>query len=301
MQDNFDATKEFVKHIKKHSFSDEGPINNVDITRITNYSIRHFGRIFNNYSTLTPFEYSERFRLLQCVEYIQKGNTLKNAAIQYGYTPEGLSNAIKVNLGLSVEKIRKEDFELKKDIILSSMWKRIDNFKLQYDKDIFFSFMESLDKEKILKYIEAEELKDINSTMDNFDIVLDYKEVQKILKEADECYIEKQIYEDLNVSDSAIIYTVLQMDRYVGLPKLRLRYDEINIFYFIIGFFFNTEGPELSDGYYIFRLSDDIRAILSSLSEIEKVTNNIYDMKLHATIKENKVTHKGAVSQPSYN
>lgn len=290
MQDNLDSAKEFIRHVKNHCVPNEGAIDNDAIEKITNYSFRHFRRIFNEYCKFTPYEYAERIRLLKCVEYIQKGNTLKNAAIQFGYSPEGLSNAIKVNLDLSVEKIRKEDFVLKKDIMISSMWKRLGEFKLQYNQDKFFSLMDGLHNEKVLKCIHADDLSDENAACDWFDIVLDYKKVKKILYEVDGCLIDKKVYEDFSVSDNAILHFLMQKARGSGLTKLSLRNDELLKYYFIVGFFYNTESPELVDGKYIFKLDDGIREIFASLNEIEAVTNETYDMTLHATMKNNKIT-----------
>jgi Adenosine deaminase len=290
MQDSFDSAREFVKRVKTHNVSEEGVINNSAIEKITNYSIRQFSRIFSNYSALTPFEYAERFRLLQCVDYIKRGNTLKDASVQFGYTPEGLSNSLKVNLGLSVEKIRREGFILKKDIKISSLWKRIDSFKLQYSKDIFFPLLESLDNEKILKYIRAKDLEHFNLQSDWFDIVLDYKKILEILEDVDGYAIEKQIYEEFSLSDQAILYIILKKVRDTGVTKVTLRNDEICKCFLIVGFFYDTESPELLNGKYVFRLDDDIRTIFESLAEIETDMNETYDMTLRATMDGNKVT-----------
>ena len=290
MQDKFDITREFIKEVKNHDVLNDGPININDIENKTNYSIRHFNRIFSEYSEFTPFEYAERFRLLQCVEYIQKGKTLKTAAIQFGYTPEGLSKAIKLNLGLSVDKIRKDNFILKKDIKINSMWKRLDSYKLQYSTDIFCSFMDSLEREKTLKHILAEDINNTNSNLNSFDLVLDYKEIEKIIKEIDESSIEKNTYEGFAMSDTALMYILLNKSRNTGISELTVCEDEIYKYYFVFGFFFETESPELINGYYTFRLDEDIRAIFMSLNEIEEVTNQVFDMKLHATIKDDKVT-----------
>ena len=93
----------------------------------------------------------------------------------------------------------------------------------------------------------------------------------------------------MSFAENAILYYLLKKGSANEITHLTLSQNEILIYYFIIGFYFNTESPKLDDGNYKFELSNDFRAIFLSLDEIEEVTNEAFDMILHAFIKGNKI------------
>lgn len=138
-------------------------------------------RIFSEFSALTPIQYAERYRLFQCVEYIRKGNSLRDTAIQFGYTPEGLSNAMKNQLGLTFSDIKKENnkMSMKNGLRLGSSAKFIEQYKWEFDQLIFMDFWEALEEQKIINHVAGTCRERLIA--DGVILYLDYKRVLNIL------------------------------------------------------------------------------------------------------------------------
>lgn len=77
-----------------------------------NYSEKQINRIFKNHSNLSLIKYHGRYKLVQATKYILKGNLMKDAAIKYGYTEQGLSKTFKKTYGVNVRDLKKGDVSI---------------------------------------------------------------------------------------------------------------------------------------------------------------------------------------------
>lgn len=278
---------DYIDQVKKHDEKDDDPITCASIEKKINYCKRQFDRIFKEYSKYTPFEVAERFRLFRSVEYISKGHTLVDAAYQFGYTPEGLSNAIRTKLNLTVKEIKTSGFELKKHIKISNSMVHLDRYKYQIEKKIYMDYITGLNEEKILKKITG---RSPNSLLeDGLELHLDLKKILEILQRYDFLKISKKEFESIDLQEGIIMYVILLREYNSGKTKFEIPLSKLVSLFFIVGFFFNVETLNLSEGHYHLIIDDGLRIILNSLDEIERITNEAYDIILYSSFEGNKV------------
>jgi len=283
--DKHKEVHKYINYIKSHDVTADGRITSATIEGKVNYCKRQFDRIFKEYSKYTPFEMAERFRLLCCVDHISKGNTLIETALQYDFTPEGLSNAIRTKLNLNVEKIRQEGFELEKHIKISNSMVHLAPYKYQLKKETFMEYLEALNDEKILKLISSDSPKVV--VEEGVGLHLDYKKVTNILNRFDGCDIDEKAFENLDFNESVIIYAICNKELMSGNSQFEVRVSKLFSYYFLICFFFNIETLNLKKGHYKLAIKKELRIILDSLKEIEEVTKESYDIILHSAVKGN--------------
>lgn len=289
MNDNkLETVLEFINFIKMRDIRNEGPLNTTLIENETNYRNRHFKRIFGDYSTYSPIGCAERFRLLQCVNFIEKGNSLKDTAIQFGYTPEGLSNALRKNLNINVEIIRSGEYNLGKSIEINQLWKHVGNYRMEFKIEDFMMFLEALEAEKILISLTSEN--ELNASNNDFDLHLDYSKVWSIIKEIDGQTIKRESIDNLCLVESIILYTLLRKALDAGVSKVQFSESGLISRYFVFGFFFNFENRKVKNENNIFCVENKIREIFAGLQEIEEVMNEKFEIILHASMNKRKVT-----------
>ncbi|WP_010663798.1 hypothetical protein [Marinilabilia salmonicolor] len=279
--------KNFVDYVKKFDVLANGRITSTTIEQNFHYCKRQFDRIFKQYSKYTPLEIAERFRLLSCVENIHNGHTLAETALQYDFTPEGLSKAIRSKLNLDVKKIKGKKLEIDKHIKISNTMVQLDQYKHQLKKEVFMEILEALEEEKILKMITTKDPHP--ESMNEVELHFDFKKITKILMKFDGYRISKKDYQNLDLQESVVILAICKKESDSENYQFELRESELASYIFILGFFFNIESLNLKNDFYTFILSDELRIILDSLKEIEEVTKETFDIILTTTIKKDNV------------
>lgn len=288
MKDNKIASVlEFINFIKMRDIRNEGPLNTALIENKTNYSNRHFTRIFRDYSTYSPIGCAERFRLLQCVNFIEKGNSLKDASIQFGYTPEGLSNALRKNLNINVEMIRSGEYNLGKSIEINQLWKHVGNYRLEFKIEDFIMFLEALEAEKILISLTSENK--FSKMTKDFDIHLDYSKVLSIIKELDGQTIKQETIEKFLSIEAIILFSLLKKASDEGISNVDFSESELISRYFVFGFFFNFDSRKIANENNVFCVENKIHEIFAGLKEIEDIMEEKLDIILHARMSKTKV------------
>lgn len=286
-EDNGKKILDYISLVKKHDETGKGPITSSIIEEHMNYCKRQFDRIFKNYSKYTPLQIAERFRLIRCVENIRKGHTLFETALQYDFTPEGLSNAIRTKLGLNVKKIQRGKFNLEKHIKISTSMVQLDDYRYRIDEEMYFEFLKGLDVEKILRKITSSSREAILN--EGVELHLDSNKVTKTLEQFHGFEIDKETYENLDMKESVIMYVLCEKERISGNNEFEMRPSELASCFFLISFFFNVETLNLKNNCYTFKIREGLKIILEALKEINEVMNEPIDIVLNSTVKGNTV------------
>lgn len=287
MDNKDEIVSRFIDFIKNHDVPENGKITPFTINEVVPYSRRQFDRIFKEYSKYTPFEIAERFRLLCCVESIKKGNTLKETAYDYGYGPDGLSNAIRTQLNIDVKKIKQKKFELSKHIKISSLMTQLDEFKYQLSMDNFMMLFSALDSEKILKTISSENRN--LSLKKEFDLHLEYKKIIDFLEKYEDLEIDKKTYEDIDSQEAIVMLAILKANSSYGYNEFSVRTEELISMFFLLNFFFNISALKLNNKHYKLLINEGLKEIFEFLKKFESVTGEPFDIILHCSIKKDKV------------
>lgn len=284
-----ETVSRFIDFIRNHDIPEKGKITPSTIQNVTQYSKRHFDRIFKEYSKYTPLEIVERFRLLCCVESIKKGNTLKDTAFDYDYSPKVLSNLIRAKMNVDVNKIRKENFEFEKHIKISSLMIQLDEFKYQLSMDNFMMLQEGLNGEKILKTITTYEntLKPVKA----FDLNLDSGKIMDLLRKYEGLEIDKRTYENIELQEAIVMRTILEHNISTnGFNEFTMGTDEILSVFFLLNFFFNISSLKLKKGRYRLIVNQELQEVLIFVEAFENAVAEPLDIMLHSVVKGEKVT-----------
>ncbi len=289
MDNKDEIVSKFIDFIKNHDVPEKGKIKPSTINDVVPYSKRHFDRIFKEYSKYTPFEIAERFRLLCCVESIKKGNTLKDTAYDYGYTPEALSNLIRTKINIDVKKIKQKNFEFEKHMKISNLMIQLDEFKYKLSLDNFMMLLGGLDGEKILKTITTNP--NTSKPADIFDLNLDSRKLLEFLKKYDGLIVDKKTYENIDSQEAIVMSVILEYNTLInGFNEFTMRYDEMLSVFFLLNFFFNISSLKLKNGQYELVVDQGLKEVLKFVKEFENVAAQPLDIMLHCIVKEKKVT-----------
>ncbi len=237
-----DIVSRFINFIKKYDVPEKGKITASTIKRVVPYSKRQFDRIFKEYSKYTPLEIAERFRLLCCIESIKNGNTLKDTASDYDFTPEGLSNALRSKMNIDVKKIKAENFEFEKHMKISNLMTQLDEFKYRLGKDEFMMLLEGLDGEDILKTMATQ--KPFLNFKDGFEMHLDFRKILDLIDQYEGVQIDRRTYEDIDSQEAIVMLAILKSNGGESFKEFTLRETELISMFFLINFFFNMYRSE---------------------------------------------------------
>ncbi len=284
-----DLVTDFIDFIKQYDITEKGRITSSTIKEIVPYSERHFNRIFKEYSKYTPLEIAERFRLLCCIESIKKGNTLKDTAYDYDYTPEALSNLIRTKMKIDVKKIRKANFEVEKHLKISNLMIQLDEFKYQLSLDNFMMLQEGLNGEKILKTIKMYD--NTSKPVKAFDLNLDSRKIMALLNKYESLEIDKRIYENIELQEVIVMKTILEHNISTnGFNEFTMGTDEILSVFFLLNFFFNISSLKLKKGRYRLIVNQELQEVLRFVEAFENAVAEPLDIMLHSVVKGEKVT-----------
>lgn len=163
----------------------------------------------------------------------------------------------------------------------------LDRYKYQIEKEIYADYITALNEEKILKKITG---RSPNPLLEHgLELHLDFKKIIKILKRYDYLKISKKEFESIDLQEEIIMYVILLKEYISGKIEFEIPMSKLVSLFFIVGFFFNIETLNLSEGHYNLIIEDDLRIILNSLVEIERITNEAYDIILYSSFEGNKV------------
>tara|TARA_R110000868_G_scaffold273617_1_gene532771 strand:- start:401 stop:1294 length:894 start_codon:yes stop_codon:yes gene_type:complete len=273
--------------LKKYSVPEKGKMTKSIISQNIPYSNRHFDRIFKDFSKYSPFELAEIFRLLCCVESIKRGNTLKNTAYDYDFTPEGLSNALRSKMKIDVKRIRKQDFKFEKHLLISNFMVRLDKYKYQMNRDEFMFLLENLDGEGILAEMSSQN--PISEIDKGFELHLAYSKIYDILEKYEGIEINKNAYENIDLQEAIVMQCILLANSQNGTNEFTVRTTELFSTIFLITFFFDVGSLKLENQIYKLFLEHGIKEIFNALKEIKTHTGETFDITLFCYSQSDKV------------
>lgn len=288
MSNDFKIFEEILNLVKENI---EEKIMASDLENKIHITSTHQRRIFRKYSKLSLMKYRDRIRLIGAVKYILAGNSMKDAAIKYNFTEQGLSTAFKREYGVNIRDLKNGNVEidLYKNLEISVGIKKSGKYTYECEKWMFNDILYAFEEKKFIEGITG--ANERNNDSKTFTIKINIvKLVEYINKIGRIVKIDRSSMESILHNNSRAVLIFIKKDLN-NLNNLEISIEEFIIRFFISIFFYNLDNPVVKDNKNIYIIDPKLEIIIDSIEEIKKITReNIgFDINVSLNKKSNRI------------